>query len=78
MNTLNRLAENAAGTWFTTDDCIGCHLCGETAPEIFRPSDDGVFHIVFRQPQSPEEIDLAGVAMRDCPAEAIHCAVDET
>jgi len=52
-----------------TDLCVGCGLCEELAPRIFKVGD---YHArVLRRPETKEEVELARVIMRDCPPGAI-------
>ena len=71
--TIPRHEDNVAGSWYVNEECIECRLCSETAPENFRLSDAGDHNIVFKQPSTPEEVELAKEAMEDCPAESIIC-----
>ena len=49
--------------------CIGCGLCEEVAPDIFKIGD---YHAgILRQPQTEEEILMAKIALRDCPTGAL-------
>lgn len=70
---LNRLEENVPGTWFTTEDCIICGMCGDIAPESFGPDSTGGYHIVHHQPDSPDAVNNAWEAQEACPVEAIQC-----
>ncbi|MFK5924292.1 MAG: ferredoxin [Verrucomicrobiota bacterium] len=53
------------------EECICCSLCSESAPEFFRESSEGGYHIVFAQPQAEREVLQVLEAMKDCPVEAI-------
>ncbi|MCX6797931.1 MAG: ferredoxin [Candidatus Falkowbacteria bacterium] len=48
------------------DLCIGCGLCANTCPDVFRMNDDGKSE-VFDQ----KNIDCAKKAAANCPVEAI-------
>ena len=63
--------ENVAGDFRVNDQCIICDLCFEIAPETFRTCDDGSQSIVFCQPQTEAERELAEEALADCPVGAI-------
>lgn len=67
----SRWEENAKGAWYVDDQCIDCDLCRETAPANFKRDDDGGFSFVYKQPETPEEIELSEEAMEGCPVEAI-------
>ncbi len=49
--------------------CIGCGLCMETCPEVFRMNDDGRAE-VHAQPDKAQE-DAAREAEENCPAAVI-------
>jgi ferredoxin len=66
-----RLAENAPGRWYVDANCIDCDLCRETAPAVFRRDEENGNSIVFHQPETDEERQLAEEAMSGCPVEAI-------
>lgn len=51
------------------DSCIGCGMCGMTAPTIFKV--DGVPAHVIKQPETPEEIQAYEDAKAACPVQAI-------
>ncbi len=52
-----------------TDLCVGCGLCEEPAPRIFKVGD---YHArVLHRPETKEEVELTRVIMRDCPPGAI-------
>jgi len=65
-----RLPGNAKGRWYVDASCIGCGLGTSTAPDIFALNDDGQATVV-RQPETPEETELATRAQGDCPVQAI-------
>jgi len=50
--------------------CIGCGLCAETCPEVFRMADDGLAEAY--QPDVPGEVqDTAAEARDGCPVSVI-------
>lgn len=49
--------------------CIGCGLCAEICPEVFRMSDDGLAE-VYTEPVK-ETADKANEAAESCPVEVI-------
>src|SRR3954469_26047937 len=67
----DRFEQNIPGRWYVDTECIDCDLCRETAPETFRREDEIGFSVVFRQPQTPEEVERAEEARSGCPTEAI-------
>jgi ferredoxin len=67
----NRFEQNSPGRWYVDNECIDCDLCRETAPETFRRQDEIGYSVVFRQPQTPEELAQAEEARSGCPADAI-------
>lgn len=50
--------------------CIGCGLCTDTCPHVFRMNDDGRAE-VYAQPAASDE-DAAREAEQNCPASVIH------
>jgi ferredoxin len=67
----NRLSENAAGNFFVDSQCIDCDVCRDTAPANFRRNDDNGYSYVYKQPETPEELELCKEAFDACPVEAI-------
>lgn len=63
--------ENVSGNWYVNDECIGCDLCEETAPNVFRSASDGSQQIVYNQPDSEDDLELTREAVEYCPVEAI-------
>ena len=49
--------------------CIGCGLCAEICPDVFRMADDGLAE-VYTEPIN-EAIDAANEAAESCPVEVI-------
>jgi ferredoxin len=50
--------------------CIGCGLCAETCPEVFRMAEDGLAEAY--QPEVPDEArDTATEARDSCPVSVI-------
>lgn len=67
----DRKTENIAGRFYVDTTCIDCDLCRGTAPAFYRRDDDTGQSIIYRQPETPEEIDLALEALHECPTESI-------
>jgi len=75
----DRLTDNVRGRFYVDSSCIDCNLCRETAPDFFRRNDDLIVSYVYRQPVTPEEIELAEEAYLGCPTDSIgNDGVDET
>jgi ferredoxin len=70
-NLTERLPANIAGAYYVDSTCIDCDLCRTTARGFFARDDETSFSMVFRQPVSPEEIELAEEARLGCPTESI-------
>lgn len=67
----NRLPQNAPGRFYVDSECIDCDICRGDAPAFFRRDDDIGYSIVFRQPNTAEEIQLCQEALEGCPVAAI-------
>lgn len=52
------------------DGCIGCGLCAETCPEVFRIADDGLAE-VYTDPVPENAEDTAQEAADNCPVSVI-------
>lgn len=63
--------DNVPGNWFVDKNCILCSLCGDLAPDNFKEADSGDHDIVYKQPQTPEEVAACQEALDQCPVEAI-------
>ena len=72
---MRKLKENVHGKYYVDQQCIGCMLCSEIAPDNFRPSldiDCDVEHnFVYTQPSTEQEDDLCAESMDVCPVDAI-------
>lgn len=51
------------------DGCIGCGLCAEICPEVFRIAEDGLSTVI---PGGTASDDKIGEAADACPVEVIH------
>jgi ferredoxin len=52
------------------DLCIGCRLCEDTCPEVFRIGDDGIAYVIDPAP-APELYADVQACVELCPVEAI-------
>jgi ferredoxin len=52
------------------DLCIGCGLCEETCPEVFRLGDDSIAHVIDDDPPAETYADIEEAAEL-CPTSAI-------
>jgi ferredoxin len=52
------------------DLCIGCGLCEETCPEVFRLGEDGIAHVIDEDPPAETYADIQEAA-EICPTAAI-------
>ncbi len=52
------------------DGCIGCGLCADTCPSVFRMADDGIAE-VYTDPVPADEEDAATEAADGCPVSVI-------
>ncbi len=62
---------NVIGTFYVDTQCIDCDVCRDMAPDHFTRNDDDEYSYVYRQPETPEEIELCYEALQSCPVEAI-------
>jgi len=53
-----------------SDLCIGCELCADTCPEVFRMMEDGLSHAIV-EPVPEEQYDCVREAVEICPVAAI-------
>jgi glyoxylase-like metal-dependent hydrolase (beta-lactamase superfamily II)/ferredoxin len=65
----HRLPQNVDGDFYVDDTCIDCDACRQIAPETFR--DHGDQSSVGHQPQSPEAVRRALMALVACPTASI-------
>ena len=52
------------------DLCIGCRLCEDTCPEVFRIGDDGIAYVIESDPAVELYADIMG-CVELCPVAAI-------
>ena len=61
--------ENTPGNFFVDTTCIDCDLCRQIAPSVFKEESD--HSVVFRQPESREDVLKAAMALVTCPTASI-------
>jgi ferredoxin len=66
-----RWLANAWGPFYVTDECDGCGICVECAPDNFAQSADGTYYAVVKQPESNDEARATREAMDACPRQCI-------
>ena len=67
----SKVIENTTGKFYVDQECIGCHLCAEIAPDNFKITDDGDHDYVFQQPKDEKQLVLCQEAIDLCPVESI-------
>jgi len=55
--------------------CIGCELCADTCPDVFRMDDDNIAYVIAANPAHELYGDVEGCAEM-CPTNAISVAAD--
>ena len=68
-NLQQRLPENVPGDFFVDSTCIDCDTCSQLAPAIFR--DHGDQCSVYHQPETPNDVRRAMMALVSCPTGSI-------
>ena len=58
-------------SFYVDTACIICNVCLHEAPNNFRESDDATHDLVYKQPETKEELEQCYEAMWACPVEAI-------
>ena len=58
-------------SFFVDRECIFCNVCEEVAPEHFKQSDDESHDIVYKQPETEDELSICYEALDSCPVDAI-------
>ena len=66
-----RWEDNVPGAWYVDKSCILCSLCVDLAPNNFKESEQGDHDVVYKQPETEEELAQCKEAMEQCPVEAI-------
>ncbi|HQU92081.1 MAG TPA: ferredoxin [Pyrinomonadaceae bacterium] len=67
----DKLPDNVPGNYYVDRQCIDCDVCRDTSPKNFTRNDENGYSYVYKQPQTPEEINLCEEALNACPVEAI-------
>jgi ferredoxin len=67
----DKLTNNVTGKFYVDSSCIDCDQCRSHAPSFFTRDDETGFSIVFRQPETPEELAEAQEALEACPSDSI-------
>ena len=73
----DKFPDNVPGKFYVDFECILCSVCTDCAPNNFKISDDGDHDVVYKQPETEEELDQCYEAMECCPVEAIGDDGDE-
>jgi ferredoxin len=66
-----KLPENVGGKFYVDRMCIDCDVCRDTAPANFMRDDENGYSYVYKQPETPEEVELCEESLAACPVEAI-------
>ena len=56
--------------YFVNENCIGCGLCADTCPDVFKLGDEG-FAVAIDSDAPDEAKDSAEEALENCPVNAI-------
>jgi ferredoxin len=67
----DKLPDNTRGKFYVDNQCIDCDVCRDTAPKNFTRNDENGYSFVYKQPETPEELELCEEALNACPVEAI-------
>ena len=70
-NLNSRLPENVPGAFYVTSDCIDCDICRVDAPSTFKRNEESGYSMVFHQPETEAERQMAEDALTGCPVDAI-------
>jgi ferredoxin len=62
---------NMTGKFYVDTQCIDCDVCRDTAPDFFARNDDEGYSFVYRQPESPSDVEVCYEALQSCPVDAI-------
>jgi ferredoxin len=67
----DKLPDNTRGKFYVDTQCIDCDVCRDTSPANFTRNDENGYSFVYKQPETPEELELCKEALDACPVEAI-------
>jgi len=62
--------QKVPGKFYVNEDCLACEACQDAAPNNFRYGENGL-SFVFKQPDTPEEVERCQQAVDRCPLEAV-------
>ena len=66
-----RRRTNTWGPFYITDECDGCGICEELAPQNFGQSWGWSYYAVVQQPETKDEVLAMRRAMEACPRQCI-------
>ena len=70
-DSLDKQLGNVPGKFYVDTQCIDCDVCRDTAPDFFTRNDDEGYSFVYRQPESPSDVEVCIEALQSCPVDAI-------
>jgi ferredoxin len=70
-NITDKLTNNVTGRFYVDSSCIDCNQCRDNASSFFTRDEETGLSIVFKQPETPEEIAEAQDALDGCPTDSI-------
>lgn len=62
---------SAAGAYYVDTQCIDCDVCRDMAPDFFTRNDAEGYSYVYKQPSTPDDVELCEEAIQSCPVDAI-------
>ncbi|MBC8243100.1 MAG: ferredoxin [Verrucomicrobia bacterium] len=65
------MKDNVRGKYYVDYQCLDCDLCRETSPNNFKRNDERGESYIYKQPETPEEIELCNEAIEGCCVKAI-------
>lgn len=70
-NAHDRVPNSVLGRYYVDTSCIDCDQCRTSAPQFFTRNNELGLSYVYRQPRTPEELEVAEDALSSCPSESI-------